>query len=191
MIIYSSTKTIQIKIVYFGPAMSGKTTSLKHLMSSYGQERNLRSIETTTGRTLVFDFGSITITGNDWKLKIYLYSATGQDFYASTRPATINNLDGIIFVADSQLEYLTDNIRSWNELFMYYGESLYQIPIIVCLNKQDLTKIISDELLANNFGLERFSNYKIVHTIAKEGKGVVSAFYNMLEFVFPSIPISH
>lgn len=191
MIIYAGAKTIQIKIVYFGPAMSGKTTSLKHLMNSYGQERNLRSIETTTGRTLVFDFGSITITGNDWKLKIYLYSATGQDFYASTRPATINNLDGIIFVADSQLEYLTDNIRSWNELFMYYGENVFQIPIIVCLNKQDLTKIISDEQIANNFGLERFSNYKVVHTIAKEGKGVVNAFYNMLEFLFPSISISH
>ncbi len=191
MIIYASTKTIQIKIVYFGPAMSGKTTSLKHLMSSYGQEKNLRSIETTTGRTLVFDFGSITITGNDWKLKIFLYSATGQDFYASTRPATLNNLDGIIFVADSQLEYLSDNVRSWNELSLYYGENVFQIPMIICLNKQDLTSTVSDETIATNFHLDRFNNYRIVHTIAKEGKGVVNAFYNMLEFVFPSIPISH
>jgi signal recognition particle receptor subunit beta len=73
---------------------------------------------------------------------------------------------------------------------MYYGEKVYQIPIIVCLNKQDLTGIISDNMLMSNFGLERFSNYKIVHTIAKEGKGVVGAFYNMLEFLFPSIPIA-
>ena len=190
MIIYSSTKTIQIKIVYFGPAMSGKTTSLKHLMRKYGQEQNLRSIETTTGRTLVFDFGSITITGNDWKLKIFLYSATGQDFYASTRPATINNLDGIIFVADSQQKFFEDNIRSWKELFMYYGENVYQIPIIVCLNKQDLSQIVSDEQITRQFQLNRFNKYEIIHTIAKEGLGVVDAFYNMLQFLFPAILIS-
>ena len=191
MIIYSGTKTIQIKIVYFGPAMSGKTTSLKYLMSRYGQEQNLRSIETTTGRTLVFDFGSITITGNDWKLKIFLYSATGQDFYASTRLATINNLDGIIFVADSQHEFLDDNVRSWNELFLYYGKNVFQIPIIICLNKQDLPQIISDDAFMHQFELTRFLHYKIVHTVAKEGKGVVDAFCTMLEFLFPSILIMH
>jgi mutual gliding-motility protein MglA len=191
VIIYSGTNTIQIKIVYFGPAMSGKTTSLKYLMSSYGQEKNLRSIETTTGRTLVFDFGSITITGNDWKLKIFLYSATGQDFYASTRPATISNLDGIIFVADSQPEYLEDNIRSWKELFLYYGNRLFQIPIILCLNKQDLVQNVQDTLITQFFELERFNTYKILHTIAKDGKGVVKAFCNMLEFIFPAIPIVH
>ena len=190
MIIYSSTKTIQIKIVYFGPAMSGKTTSLKFLMNYYGQANNLRSIETTTGRTLVFDFGSITITGNDWKLKIFLYSATGQDFYASTRPATVNNLDGVIFVADSQPEFLSDNTRSWNELFLYYGNNLYQIPIIVCLNKQDLPNLVTTEQVIKHFQLEHFMKYKIVQTIAKDGIGVVYAFYNMLQFIFPSIPIS-
>lgn len=171
--------------------MSGKTTSLRYLMSRYGQEQNLRSIETTTGRTLVFDFGSITITGNDWKLKIYLYSATGQDFYASTRPATINNLDGIIFVADSQKEYLSDNVRSWNELFMYYGEKVYQIPIIICLNKQDLPDIVTKKSITDQFYLERFYKHQIVYTIAKEGEGVFDAFYTMLQFLFPSIPISH
>jgi small GTP-binding protein len=191
LIIYSSTKTIQIKIVYFGPAMSGKTTSLRYLMSRYGQEQNLKSIETTTGRTLVFDFGSITITGSDWKLKIYLYSATGQDFYASTRPATINNLDGIIFVADSQKEYLSDNIRSWKELFLYYGKDAYQIPLIICLNKRDLPDIITNEMIEEQFQLKRFNKHQIVHTIAKEGEGVVTAFYNMLQFLFPSIPLSN
>lgn len=160
-------------------------------MNSYGQEQNLRSIETTTGRTLVFDFGSITITGNDWKLKIFLYSATGQDFYASTRPATISNLDGIMFVADSQPEYQQDNIRSFNELFLYYGDKLFQIPIIVCLNKQDLAQKFPHDFITQHFHLDRFNTYKIVQTTAKEGKGVVGAFYNMLEFIFPAIPITH
>ncbi len=191
MIIYSSSKVIQIKIVYFGPAMSGKTTSLKYLMSRYGTEQNLTSIETTTGRTLVFDFGSITITGNDWKLKIFLYSATGQDFYASTRPATINNLDGIIFVVDSQREFFEDNLRSWNELFLYFGDNIYHIPMVICLNKRDLPQVISAEVITNQFQLNNFENYKVISTIAKEGEGVVNAFYNMLQFIFPSIPITH
>jgi signal recognition particle receptor subunit beta len=170
--------------------MSGKTTSLRYLMNYYGQEQNLRSIETTTGRTLVFDFGSITITGNDWKLKIFLYSATGQDFYASTRPATVDSLDGIIFVADSQKDFLPDNLRSWNELYLYYGNNLYEIPMIICLNKRDLSSIVTEDEIAHKFQLSKFYKVKIIQTVAKEGMGVLNAFYNMLQFLFPAIPIT-
>ena len=59
MIVNYNNKTIQIKVVYFGPAMSGKTTSLRFLMSKFGKENDLQSIETSTGRTLVFDFGTL------------------------------------------------------------------------------------------------------------------------------------
>jgi len=110
MIVNYNNKTIQIKIVYYGCAMSGKTTSLKSLLEKFNSSDKLTSIETTTGRTLFFDFGTLQLQGAGWSVKIHLYSATGQDFYASTRPATIQGADGLIFVIDSKRNLLHDNL---------------------------------------------------------------------------------
>ncbi len=128
-------KTILVKIVYYGPAMSGKTTSLKYLFSLFGKESEVESIESTVGRTLFFDFGVLQFKGTEWMVKFLLYSATGQDFYASTRPATLKGVDGIIFVIDSQLKNLERNMKSWNELNKIFSEDLFNISILVPLNK--------------------------------------------------------
>lgn len=82
MIFDWENKVIQVKIVYYGPAMSGKTTSLKYLFSYFGKLKELDSIESTVGRTLFFDFGVLKFKGSQWGLKFLIYSATGQDFYA-------------------------------------------------------------------------------------------------------------
>ena len=189
MIINYNTKTIQIKIVYFGPAMSGKTTSLKYIMSKFNSEQNLRSIETSTGRTLVFDFGCLNISGKEWSLKILLLSATGQDFYTSTRPATIEMVDGLIFIADSQRIFLDDNKRSWNELSLYFGDKIYDIPIIVCLNKQDMGDVLGIEEIKQEFRLTEFKKYEITNTIAKDGVGVTESFQKLLQNLFPTLSI--
>jgi small GTP-binding protein len=189
MIINYNTKTIQIKVVFFGPAMSGKTTSLKYIMSKFNAEQNLRSIETSTGRTLVFDFGCLNISGKEWSLKILLLSATGQDFYASTRPATVEMVDGLIFVVDSQRSYLDDNKRSWNELSLYFGEKIFDIPIIVCLNKQDLIDVLRIDEIKQEFRLSEFKKYEIMNTVAKDGTGVIESFQKLLQNLFPTLTI--
>ncbi|MHA1897927.1 MAG: GTP-binding protein [Promethearchaeota archaeon] len=183
MIINYNSKLIKIKIVYFGPAMSGKTTSLKYLLNHYNAISNLKSIETTTGRTLVFDLGTLFIKGNDWNLQFNLMSATGQDFYASTRPATIEMVDGFIFVVDSQKSLLEDNIRSWNELFIYFGDKIYSIPIIIALNKRDLPDIVDQDIIIQSFKLDNFKNYKIIETIAESGNGVIESFNELLKLI--------
>ena len=94
MIFDYENKTILVKIVYYGPAMSGKTTSLRYLFSLFGKEGEVESIESTVGRTLFFDFGVLQFKGTEWELKFLLYSATGQDFYASTRPSTLKGVYG-------------------------------------------------------------------------------------------------
>jgi len=78
MIFDWENKVIQVKIVYYGPAMSGKTTSLKYLFSYFGKLKELDSIESTVGRTLFFDFGVLQFKGSQWGLKFLIYSATGQ-----------------------------------------------------------------------------------------------------------------
>lgn len=190
MIINQFEKSIQIKIVYYGSAMSGKTTSLKYLMGYYGKANELQSIETSTGRTLVFDHGTLSFPGDRWNLKISLLSATGQDFYMSTRPSTLKMVDGLIFVIDSQKKYLEDNLRSWNELFLYFGENIHKLPIILCLNKQDLADLIDPEYIIRFLNISRINKVEIIKTVAVKGEGVINSFNHIIKLIFPSVVLT-
>ena len=190
MIINQFEKTIHIKIVYYGSAMSGKTTSLKYLMGYYGKADELQSIETSTGRTLVFDHGSLLFPGENWNLKISLLSATGQDFYMSTRPSTLKMVDGLIFVIDSQEKYLEDNLKSWNELFLFFGENIKKLPIILCLNKQDLPELIKIDNMVGFLNISKLNKFEIIKTIAIQGVGVLKSFNNIMKLIFPSIVLN-
>ena len=183
MLLDYENKIIQAKIVYYGPAMSGKTTSLRFLFKSLGKEDNLKSIETTTGRTLFFDFGTLKLTGHEWTVKFLLYTATGQDFYASTRPATLYGVDGIIFVFDSQTQFFNSNANSRMELKKFFEQEIYEIPIVICLNKWDLDKSINEELLREKFELDKYKKVEIKKTIAKNGQGISESFTTLVNFL--------
>ena len=182
-------KLIQIKIVYYGPAMSGKTTSLKYLFSYFGKINDLDSIESSVGRTLFFDFGVLQFKGSQWGIKFLLYTATGQDFYASTRPATLIGVDGIIFVVDSQKEYLDHNLRSWNELKTLFGLEFYNIPVVISLNKYDLREMKESELVdfKSSIDYKKFKNLSVKKTVATKGEGVLDSFNQLIKFVFPQL----
>ncbi len=192
MIFNYENKTLQVKIVYYGPAMSGKTTSIKSLFSYFKKEHSVKSIDSSVGRTLFFDFGVLQFKGIEWSLKFLIYSATGQDFYASTRPATLNGVDGLIFVMDSQIEYLEHNIRSWNELKTIFGSEFYKIPIVISLNKFDLLGLNNPE--KNGFlsyiDFDKFRHITFKKTIAIEGKGVMDTFNELIKFLFPQLKIN-
>jgi len=191
MIFDYENKVLQVKIVYYGPAMSGKTTSIKYLFSYFKKDNNLESIESSVGRTLFFDFGVLNFQGSNWGLKFLIYSATGQDFYASTRPATLNGVDGIIFVVDSRLDYLKYNLRSWNELISLFGDEVYNIPIVISLNKYDLDG--SNKLKENDFlnyiHYEMFKYISIDKTVAISGIGVINSFNTVIGFIIPELQI--
>jgi len=191
MIFDYENKVLQIKIVYYGPAMSGKTTSIKYLFSYFKKDNNLESIESSVGRTLFFDFGVLHFQGSNWGLKFLIYSATGQDFYASTRPATLNGVDGIIFVVDSRLDYLKYNLCSWNELISLFGDEVYNIPIVISLNKYDLdgsSKLKENDFL-NYIHYEMFKYISIDKTVAIIGKGVLNSFNTVIGLIIPELQI--
>ncbi len=192
MIFDWENKVIQVKIVYYGPAMSGKTTSLKYLFSYFGKLKELDSIESTVGRTLFFDFGVLKFKGSQWGLKFLIYSATGQDFYASTRPATLNGVDGIIFVADSQFEYLEHNLRSWNELKTLFGLEIYNLPLVIALNKCDIEydKRLEKSKFMEYIEFEKYKFLSIINTIAINGKGIMDSFKEIIGFLFPQLTIN-
>ena len=192
MIYDYENKTLQVKIVYYGPAMSGKTTSIKYLFSYFNKINNLESIDSSVGRTLFFDFGILHFCGADWGLKFLIYSATGQDFYASTRPATLNGVDGIIFVVDSRIECMRHNLRSWNELKVLFGSEFYSIPVVIALNKYDIynnVKIQSEEF-KEKIDFQAFKQISIKKTKAINGDGILDSFNGLVEFIFPHISLN-
>jgi len=191
MIFDFENKILQVKIVYYGPAMSGKTTSVKYIFSFFNKGDKLKSIDSTIGRTLFFDFGVLQFKGSEWDLKVLIYSATGQDFYASTRPATLNGVDGIIFIVDSQLRFLDHNLGSWNELKNLFGSKIYKIPIVISLNKYDLQEIkkLEEEEFLSNIESDKFRNISIKKTVAINGRGVIDSFNQLVKFIFPQLII--
>ncbi len=193
MILNPIKKEIQAKIVYYGPAMSGKTTSIKYLFKHYKKGKKLNSIENSLGRTLFFDFGVLEFKGAEWEVKFLIYSATGQDFYASTRPATLRGVDGIIFVIDSNTESLNRTLHSWEELKTFFNGNLYKIPIVIALNKYDLNNIekIERRHLQNYIQFKKFENLYIKKTKAIIGEGILDSFNIIVNSIFPNVRIKN
>ncbi|MFX1388678.1 MAG: ATP/GTP-binding protein [Promethearchaeota archaeon] len=183
MIIDHIEKTISIKIVYFGPALSGKTTSIKALFSHFGKEEEIYSIESTVNRTLFFDYGTITFQNQEWGLKIHIYTTTGQDFYFVTRPITLRAVDGIIFVIDSQEEAYERNLISWNELISYFREELEDLPIIIAFNKQDKDDKFDSIDFLREIRYSRYNNVDTKFTSAKKGEGIIECFEDIIRLV--------
>ena len=175
MIVDYGNRTVGLKIVFFGPAMSGKTTSIQWLFKSLDCADRLTSIENTVGRTMFCDFGTIPFAlGDSWTINAHIWSATGQDFYRSTREVVLVGADGIIFVADSQESLLDENLASWNELMALISEEERPLPIVVCLNKQDLPSAIDEDRLRQYLKLS--SAVPVIRSVAMNGLNVLEAF---------------
>ncbi len=187
MIIDHLNQTIQIKICYFGPALSGKTTTMKSLFNHFGKNEEVLSVESSVGRTLFFDYGTITFKNQQWLLKIHLYSTTGQDFYIVTRPITLQAIDGIIFVADSEQKVYYRNLTSWNELCNYFGDHFIKMPKILAFNKQDLPDTFDTSEFLENINHFKYKSLKINKTIAIDGIGVVESFEDLIGLIFKKI----
>ncbi|MFX1568021.1 MAG: ATP/GTP-binding protein [Promethearchaeota archaeon] len=183
MIIDHCDKTISIKIVYFGPATSGKTTSIKALFSHFGKDEALHSIESTVKRTLFFDYGTVTFQNEEWKLKLHIYTTTGQDFYLITRPITLRAVDGIILVLDSQEEVYERNLISWNELISYFRDCIDDIPVIIAFNKQDLPDKFNPQNFLREINYKSYKNIDSRSTIAISGEGILGCFEDVLRLI--------
>ena len=185
MIIDYGNRTVGVKIVFFGPAMSGKTTAIQWLFKSLGVEE-VTSIENTIGRTLFMDFGVIPFSlGDSWTINAHVWSATGQDFYMSTREVVLVGADGIIFVADAQEHLQEENVKSWQELVSTMAESKELLPLVVFLNKTDLANIINEDDLRSQLRIP--TSVPIFKGIAREGHNVIEVF----QWLFQTAMKSH
>lgn len=190
MIIDWYNHKIIVKIVYYGPAMSGKTTTIRGILKKFGQEDVLQSLETTTGRTLFFDFGFITKRNGDWTIMINLWSATGQDYYIATRESVLKGVDGVIFVADASPNRIEHNKQSWEELQKFLLNDINNIPVVIALNKMDINGAIDEKTLINALKIDT-KNHPIFKTIAKDGINIMLPLKVILKEIFRLINTSN
>ena len=153
-IINQATKELQVKIVYYGPAMGGKTTNLVkvHENIQTAQEKGkLVSLATSSDRTLFFDFLPIeAVAIKGFKTKFQLYTVPGQVIYNTTRQLVLRGVDGIVFVSDSQYEKMQENIESFSNLednLRTLKMNLADIPYVLQYNKRDLPGVAPVEYM--------------------------------------------
>ncbi len=146
-IINQATKELQVKIVYYGPGKSGKTTNLEQVHSNIqvpdsAPKGKMTSLATSSDRTLFFDFFPLeTVAIKGFKTKFALFTVPGQVIYNATRQIVLRGVDGIVFVADSQYDKMEENIETFKHLeenLKTLNISLDDIPYVMQYNKRDL-----------------------------------------------------
>ena len=155
-IINQATKELQVKIVYYGPAKSGKTTNLEQVhhnvqVPDSSTKGKLTSLATSSDRTLFFDFfplEAVAIKG--FKTKFALFTVPGQVIYNATRQIVLRGVDGIVFVADSQYDKMEENIETFKHLednLRALNLNLANIPYVLQYNKRDLPNVAPFEFM--------------------------------------------
>jgi len=190
-----ASKEITIKIVYYGPGLSGKTTNLQYLHSIFEPSKRgkLISLATEADRTLFFDFLPVEIGKiSDFSIRFQLYTVPGQVRYNATRKLVLKGADAVVFVADSQNEMREQNlesIRNMRENLIANNVNPDDIPIILQFNKRDLSNIASvDEL---NMDLNEQGRYEWKEAVAVNGTGVEETFHRITNLVMKGIAEKH
>jgi signal recognition particle receptor subunit beta len=181
-----NNKEITVKIVYYGPALSGKTTCLKYIYSSgeYRKKGKLITLDTDGDRTLFFDFLPIEIGKlGDYSIKMQLYTVPGQVAYNTTRKLVLQGSDGIVFVADSQVVMRDQNADSFNNLkenLKANNITYEETPLILQFNKRDLKEILPLDILNKDLNPE---NKAFFPTVGTSGENVLEALHTIMKIV--------
>jgi len=186
MFINWALQEINLKIVFYGPGMSGKTTNLEFIHSKLDPSLagELVSLKTKEDRTIFFDFMQIEVGRiKGKKPKFNLYTVPGQVYYASSRKVILNGVDGLVFVADSQPHRMEANIETLLDLennLKQDGQSLEEFPWVVQYNKRDLPGVESVETLQKKLN---FFDVPYFEAIAVRGEGV----FNTLKAIINNV----
>lgn len=187
-IINYASREIQFKIVYYGPALCGKTTNLAYIHEriSPANRGDLVSLATSADRTLFFDFlplNAVVIKG--FVTKFQLYTVPGQVIYNATRQLVLRSVDGLVFVADSQWEKMEENVESFRNLEENLAQqniSIDEIPYVLQYNKRDLTNVAPVnylEFLLNN-RKRRAQRFEVISSTGQNVFASLNAVSQML-----------
>lgn len=170
-----SAREINCKLVYYGPGLCGKTTNLQFIYNKTRPEAKgkMISLATETERTLFFDFLPLSLGEiRGFKTRFHLYTVPGQVFYDASRKLILKGVDGVCFVADSQLERMEANIESLDNLRINLEEQGYNldtIPYVIQYNKRDLPSAVPVEELKRVLNIQDVPEFEAQ---AVTGEGV-------------------
>jgi len=189
-----SAREITVKLVYYGPALSGKTTNLRvlHELAATGTAGRLLTLDTRDDRTLFFDLLPLTFhSASGISVRVKVFTVPGQSIHASTRRLVVQGADGVVFVADSRVELTKDNGDSFLDLkanLKSHGVALKDLPLVIQFNKRDLPDVRTDEELARMASKGREPVYLAVAT---RGQGVVETFLGLLRLTWVHLQGAH
>jgi signal recognition particle receptor subunit beta len=176
-------KKLIVKLVYYGPALSGKTTNLMRLHDIL-QTHNcgeLMTFETKGDRTLFFDLLPLAVRSRSgFYIKFKLYTVPGQVAHDATRKAVLSRADGVVFVADSAISQAVSNAESFEDLEKNAGRvglDFEQLPLVIQFNKRDLTGIISEGEIDSRW---KPTGLPIILSSALQGSGVRETLHSLL-----------
>jgi len=185
-----SSREINCKIVYYGPGLCGKTTNLQYVYAKTNPDAKgkMISLATETERTLFFDFLPLSLGEiRGFKTRFHLYTVPGQVFYDASRKLILKGVDGVVFVADSQIERMEANLESLENLRVNLGEQGYdldRLPYVIQYNKRDLPNVATVE------ELRRMLNPRIVpefQAVAPTGVGVFDTLKAVAKLVLTEL----
>ena len=189
-----SERTIKAKVVYYGPAQSGKTTNLEqiHRLTDPAGVNQLISLNTAQDRTLFFDllpFSLGAVAGYDFKIQ--LYTVPGQVQYNATRRVVLAGADAVVFVVDSRASMLKENVTAFENMKVNLLANRLipeKVPLVMQFNKQDLPDLLPEaelQKVLNVWGRPSFP------AMAATGKGVLETFLSVIQEMLSSIAVRY
>ncbi len=183
-------RELTVKVVYYGPGLSGKTTNLQmiHARTSTDVRGRLLTVETHDDRTLFFDLLPVFFsTANGFKVKVKLFTVPGQVIHNATRRIVLQNADAVAFIADSRRSAAADNNSYWRNLhenMIENGLDPDEVPVVIQYNKRDLPDTKSDEEIEDT---RRRGKEPIIGAVAIRGEGVMETLHAVLQLAWRSI----
>jgi len=187
-----ASREINCKIVYYGPGLCGKTTNLQFIYDKTNPtaKGKLISLATETDRTLFFDFLPLELgTVRGFKTRFHLYTVPGQVFYDASRKLILKGVDGVIFVADSQVERMDANVESVENLAINLksqGYDLGAIPYVLQVNKRDLPNVAPLEEMKQLL-IRKNPPEPVFEAVAAKGVGVFETLKGVAKLVLADL----
>jgi signal recognition particle receptor subunit beta len=192
-----AAREVAIKLVYYGPALSGKTTNLQalHRLTTEASRGRLMTLDTKDDRTLFFDmlplvFKTDSETGG-MSLRVKVFTVPGQVVHTSTRRLVLQGADGIAFIADSQTSETENNAASFLDLrenLKELGRSMKEVPLVIQFNKRDLLDVRTDAEIDE---LARKGREPVFKASAVNGQGVIESFFGLLDRSWRKLDAEH
>ncbi len=189
-----SARELTIKLVYYGPALSGKTTNLQalHDASAPDATGRLMTLETKDDRTLFFDLLPLVFQGtHGLSVRIKVFTVPGQVIHASTRRLVLQGADGVAFIGDSRESETDANAESFRDLrenLKQNGLNLKQMPLVIQFNKRDLPGVRTEDEIAD---LAAQGREPVYLGVATKGEGVVDTFVGLLHSTWQALDLKH